>query len=101
MIRRSRTSHQPGGRRVERSGSQEQLPAPHGEDDLSQSSTSLHLWFYGIYFTTSTRCEISAKQLDRELGVTYKTAPRHIRAVRTLMADNISPLAGQVEMDET
>ena len=41
-----------------------------------KSSTSLHLWFYAMYLMTSTRCGISAKQLERELGVTYKTAWR-------------------------
>jgi transposase-like protein len=41
-----------------------------------KSSTSLHLWFYAMHLMTSTRCEISAKQLERELGVTYKTAWR-------------------------
>src|SRR5688500_11744228 len=30
------------------------------------SSTSLHLWFYAIYLMASTRCGISAKQLERE-----------------------------------
>jgi transposase len=39
-----------------------------------KSSTSLHLWFYAMRRITSTRCGISAKQLERELGVTYKTA---------------------------
>ena len=38
------------------------------------SSTSLHLWFYALWIMTSTRCGVSAKQLERELGVTYKTA---------------------------
>lgn len=32
------------------------------------SSTSLQLWFYAIYLIASTRCGISAKQLERELG---------------------------------
>ncbi len=41
-----------------------------------KSSTSLHLWFYAMHLMTGTRCEISAKQLERELGVTYKTAWR-------------------------
>src|SRR3989304_5127493 len=36
-----------------------------------KSSTSLRLWFYAMYLMTSTRCGISAKQLERELGVTY------------------------------
>src|SRR5262249_21741281 len=39
-----------------------------------KSSTSLHLWFYCMYIMASTRCGISAKQMERELGVNYKTA---------------------------
>lgn len=66
-----------------------------------KSSTSLHLWFYAIYLMTSTRCGISAKQLERELGVTYKTAWRMFRLVRTLMAEDVGPLSGKVEVDET
>ena len=31
-----------------------------------KSSTSLHLWFYAMYLMTSTRCGISAKQLERD-----------------------------------
>src|SRR4051794_38665680 len=41
-----------------------------------KSATSLHLWFYAMYLMTSTRCAVSAKHLERELGVTYKTAWR-------------------------
>jgi transposase len=66
-----------------------------------KSSTSLHLWFYAIYLMTSTRCGISAKQLERELGVTYKTAWRMFKLIRTLMAEDTGPLSGAVEMDET
>ena len=47
-----------------------------------KSSTSLHLWFYAMYLMTSTRCGISAKQLERELGVTYKTAWRMFNMIR-------------------
>lgn len=67
------------------------------------SSTSLHLWFYAIHLMTSTRCGISAKQLERELGVTYKTAWRMFNRIRTeLMSDNgEGPLSGDVEIDET
>lgn len=32
---------------------------------LPGSSTSLHLWFYGLYPMTSTGCGVSAKQLER------------------------------------
>lgn len=69
-----------------------------------KSSTSLHLWFYAMYLMTSTRCGISAKQLERELGVTYKTAWRMAHLIREkLMADDGEPfLNGRpVEMDET
>jgi len=67
-----------------------------------KSSTSLHLWFYAIYLMTSTRCGISAKQLERELGVTYKTAWRMFHLIRTeLMTQGDDVLSGEVEMDET
>jgi transposase-like protein len=50
---------------------------------------------------SSTKTGISAKQLQRELGVTYKTAWRIFKQVRKLMAENVNPLTGQVEVDET
>ena len=64
-----------------------------------KSSTSLHLWFYAIYLMSSTRCGISAKQLEREIGVNYKTAHRMLRLIRTeLMAQGYQgPLTGTVE----
>ncbi|HEX7168692.1 MAG TPA: IS1595 family transposase [Acidimicrobiales bacterium] len=67
-----------------------------------KSSTSLHLWFYAMYLMTSTRCGISAKQLEREIGVTYKTAWRMFHLIRNeLMAqDDDDSLEGDVEMDE-
>jgi transposase len=68
-----------------------------------KSSTGLHLWFYAMYLMTSTRCGISAKQLERELGVTYKTAWRMFNLIRNeLMAqDPGEMLGGSVEQDET
>ncbi len=67
-----------------------------------KSATSLHLWFYAMYLITSTRCGISAKQLERELGVTYKTAWRMFNLIRTdLMKQDDCTLEGAVECDET
>ncbi|HEY7953500.1 MAG TPA: IS1595 family transposase [Solirubrobacteraceae bacterium] len=67
-----------------------------------RSSTSLHLWFYAIYLMASTRCGVSAKHLERELGVTYKTAWRMFNLIRNkLMAEDDEPLFGKVEIDET
>ncbi len=69
---------------------------------FEKSTTSLHQWFYAMYLMTSTRCGISAKQLEREIGVTYKTAHRIMKKIRTeLMHDLDEPLSGDVEIDET
>jgi transposase len=69
-----------------------------------KSSTSLHLWFYAMYLMTSTRCGISAKQLERELGVTYKTAWRIAKEIRQNLMTQTDEKLGEnagVEMDET
>ncbi len=66
------------------------------------SSTSLHLWFFACHLMTSTRCGLSAKQLEREIGVTYKTAWRMLNKIRTqLMKQDGEALSGDVEIDET
>ncbi|MDQ2631480.1 MAG: IS1595 family transposase [Actinomycetota bacterium] len=67
-----------------------------------KTTVSLQLWFYAIYLMSSTRCGISAKQLEREIGVTYKTAHRMFKQIRTLLADDDDkPLEGNVEVDES
>ncbi|HEX6666040.1 MAG TPA: IS1595 family transposase [Solirubrobacterales bacterium] len=67
-----------------------------------KSTVSLQLWFYAVYLMSSTRCGISAKQLEREIGVTYKTAHRMFKQIRTLLAeDDDGPLDGNVEVDES
>lgn len=66
-----------------------------------KSTVSLQYWFYAIYLMSSTRCGISAKQLEREIGVTYKTAHRMFKLIRTLLSQDDDPLSGEVEIDET
>jgi transposase-like protein len=66
-----------------------------------KSTTSLQLWFWAIYLVSSSKCGISAKQLGREVGVTYKTAHRMLKQIRTLLAeDDPEQLLGDV-VDET
>jgi transposase-like protein len=65
-----------------------------------KSPTSLKTWFHAIYLMASTRCGISAKQIERETGVTYKTAWRMFNRIRTLLQDKSGPVSGAVEMDE-
>lgn len=68
---------------------------------FEKSSTSLRTWFYAMYLMSSTRCGISAKQIQRETGVTYKTAWRMFKQIRTLMSESISLEGSAVEIDET
>ena len=68
---------------------------------FEKSTTSLKLWFYAMYLMGSTRCGISAKQIQRETGVTYKTAWRMFKQIRTLMSEEISLEGSSVEVDET
>ncbi|MGI9102678.1 MAG: IS1595 family transposase [Terriglobales bacterium] len=69
-----------------------------------KSPTPLRLWFYAIYLMASTRCGVSAKQIQRETGVTYKTAWRMFKQIRSMLDDNPEgPLGGngkRVEVDE-
>ena len=66
---------------------------------FEKTTTSLRLWFYAMYLMGSTRCGISAKQIQRETGVTYKTAWRMFKQIRTLL-DEQRTLSGSVEVDE-
>lgn len=64
------------------------------------SSTSLRLWFHAMYLMASTRCGISAKQLEREVGVSYPTAWRMFKQIRSMLdQDSDGPFNGTVEMD--
>ena len=68
---------------------------------FEHSSTSLRLWYYAMYLMASTRCGISAKQIQRETGVTYKTAWRMFRQIRSLLSETDMQLEGEaVEVDE-
>jgi len=73
---------------------------------FQQTRTPLQLWFYAIHLFTTTRHGVSAKELERQLGVTYKTAWRMASLIRQHMADvdGEGPLGGEgkhVEIDET
>jgi transposase-like protein len=69
---------------------------------FERSSKSLRLWFQAMYLMASTRCGISAKQLEREIGVSYPTAWRMFKVIRSLLDQNgDGPLSGHVEVDET
>jgi transposase-like protein len=69
---------------------------------FEKTTTPLHIWFYAMYQMGSTRCGVSAKQIQRETGVTYKTAWRIFRQIRSLLSETDMQLEGStVEIDET
>jgi len=75
--------------------------SPTANTIFHSSPTSLRLWFYAIYLMSTTRCGISAKQIQRETGVTYKTAWRMFSKIRSLLQEDTPALTGEVEVDET
>jgi transposase len=70
---------------------------------FESSRTPLQLWFYAMYLFTTSRHGVSGKELQRQLGVTYKCAFRIGHQIRQHMAqvDGELPLSGQIEIDET
>jgi transposase-like protein len=63
----------------------------------------LQRWFYAMYLFTTTRHGVSAKELQRQFGCSYKAAWRMGHEIRKYMAllDSDGPLDGEVEVDET
>lgn len=68
-----------------------------------KSDTPLKSWFYAIFLFANAKNGVSGKELQRQLGVTYKTAWRMAKQIRLLFQQSKTPvpLTGPVEMDET
>lgn len=60
-------------------------------------------WFYAMYLFTTSRHGVPAKELERQLGVSYPTALRMSHKIREYMGevDGIPPMTDHVEVDET
>lgn len=77
--------------------------APTANTILHDTRTPLVSWFYAMYLFSTTRHGVSGKELQRQLGVTYKTAYRIGMQIRKLIekADEFTAMQGHVEADET
>lgn len=65
------------------------------------SRTSLKSWFFAMFLMSTSKNGVAAKELQRQLGVTYKTAWRMAHQIRKLMAQGGNMMTGIVEADET
>ena len=76
---------------------------PMVETMIHRSHVPLQKWFYAMYLFTTTRHGVAAKELQRQLGVSYPTAFRMAHKIREYMGavDGDPPLTGHVEIDET
>src|SRR5688572_32516573 len=73
---------------------------------FDRTRTSLRDWFFVMFQFCSSRNGVAAKEVERQLGVTYKTAWRMCHEIRKYMGavDGDEPLGGPfrtVEIDET
>ncbi len=74
---------------------------------FEKTRTSLRDWFYVMFLFTSSRNGVAAKEVQRQLGVTYKTAWRMCHLIRQYMGyvDGDGPLGGPgkpaVKIDKT
>jgi transposase-like protein len=67
---------------------------------FARSATSLKTWFYVMYLMASAGCGITAKRIQRETGVTYKTAWRTLRHLRQLFVnERLQSARSMIEID--
>lgn len=67
---------------------------------FESTKTSLVHWFYAMFLVTCSRNGVAAKEIERQLNVSYPTALRMLRHIRIMMSDKNFGLEGRVEIDE-
>ena len=75
--------------------------SPKKDTIFENSSTDLYKWFFAIFLFSNSKNGVSAKELQRQLGVTYKCAWRIAKQIRSLFSEDKEPFDGTVEVDET
>lgn len=74
--------------------------APTAGTIFEKSTTPLTLWFHALFVFSNAKSGISAKEMERQLGVGYKTAWRILNLIRHSLKQDNRKLRGIVEMDE-
>jgi transposase-like protein len=73
--------------------------APMAGTIFHKSVTPLTDWFYALFIFSNAKSGISAKELERQLGCTYKCAWRMLKQIRTALEQDNDKLDGDVETD--
>ena len=58
---------------------------PTSDTIFEKSTTPLTEWFYAIYLVTATKRRITVRELEKQLGVSHKTACRMHKAIYDLL----------------
>lgn len=66
-----------------------------------KSETALTFWFHAIFLMSLSKNGVSAKEIEAQVGVTYKTAFRMMHQIRKLMVQDGNAFTGTTEADET
>lgn len=73
--------------------------APTAGTIFQKSSTPLTMWFHAIWIFSNAKSGISAEEMERQLGVTYKCSYRILSTIRHILIQDTIPLAGSIEID--
>lgn len=75
--------------------------SPKKDTIFEKSDTDLYKWFFALHLFSVSKNGVSAKELQRQLGVTYKCAWRIANQIRKLFSEHGLTLSGTIEADET
>ena len=87
------------GRMLFRCGRCKKEVAPLKGTILEKTKTPLTLWFHALMLFSNAKSGISAKELERNLAVTYKCAWRMLFLIRSSLKQGLEKLSGTVETD--
>lgn len=73
--------------------------APTANTIFHKSPTPLTLWFHTLFVFSTAKSGISAKQLESQIGVTYKCAWRILSQIKKALKQGDEQLKGIVETD--